>query len=224
MPRTIEEKINSNREYRRINAEFRALDNSADDDSEKKYIVEGYACTFNEPYELYSGGGYRMMEQITPDAFRGCDTSDVIMQFDHEGRVFARTSNNTLAVFPDEKGLYIRADLSGTERQRDLYEDIRTGLITKMSFGFVVADGGDVWETKQDGDGVITDTRTITAIRKLYDVSAVSIPANDGTEISVRSLVDGVIEKREAERLKAEADKREIEKQKLALRLRLMED
>ena len=139
------------------------------------------------------------------------------MQYDHEGRVFARMSNNTLTVIPDEKGLLIEADLGGTELGRQLFEEIRGGYTNKMSFGFTV-DGEEVRDMK-DADGKDLTVRTITSVRKLYDVSAVSLPANDATSISVRSLTDGEIERIQAERLEAEA--LELRRRKLLARAKL---
>ena len=166
-------------------------------------IVRGYASTFNEPYTLYEDDEWRLDEVVDANAFAGTDMSDVIMQYDHEGRVFARISNNTLTVTPDERGLLIEADLGGTELGRQLYEEIKGGYTNKMSFGFTV-DADEIKDSKSE-DGKQLTTRTITSVRKLYDVSAVSLPANDATSISVRSLTDGEIERIRAERLEAEA-------------------
>jgi HK97 family phage prohead protease len=143
-------------------------------------------------------------EQVDPSAFDNTDMSDVIMQYDHEGRVFARTNNNTLTVTPDEKGLYISADLGGTELGRGLFEEIRGGYTDKMSFGFIV-DKDEEMRTDAE-DGRVDILRTITGISKLFDVSAVSIPANNGTSIgaTTRGLIDGAIDKIRAERLEAE--------------------
>ena len=116
--------------------------------------------------------------------------SDVIMQYDHEGRVFARTRNKTLTVVPDEHGLKIRADLSGTTIGRQLYEEITGGYTDRMSFGFTVKE--DDRKRSEEG-GKRTILRTITKIGKLFDVSAVSLPANDATEISSRNISDGLI-------------------------------
>ena len=63
-----------------------------------RMVVEGYACTFGQAYDLYDSADYKITEQIDARAFDGCDMSDVIMQYDHEGRVFARNRNN-YAVF-----------------------------------------------------------------------------------------------------------------------------
>lgn len=181
-------------------------------DESEEMIVRGYASTFNQPYLLYSDSDIEIREQIDRDAFREADMSDVILQYNHEGRVFARMSNGTLGVSTDDTGLGIVANLGGTEIGRGLYEEIKGGYTNKMSFGFRV--NGEEWESREE-NGKILELRTIMAISKVYDVSAVSIPANDGTSISVRNLTDGVIEKVKAERLAAF----ELEKKKTLLRL-----
>ena len=201
------------REYRDFTLTVEELENKDDG----KMMVRGYASTFNEPYTLYSDDAYEVREQIDPHAFDNADMSDVIFQYNHEGRVFARMSNNTLSAIPDEVGLAITADLGGTEIGRGLYEEIKGGYTTKMSFGFRVK--SDAWEESKDGNKLI-ETRTIKEIEKVYDVSAVSIPANDGTSITVRNLADGVIEKVKAERLHA----LEIKRQKLKTKIRLKGD
>lgn len=183
--KTIEEKLSQGRSYR--NMQMRA-EGSAEDEC----IVEGYATTFNEKYLLYRWSDYEVYEEIDPHAFDECDMSDVIMQYDHEGRVFARLSNKTMELKIDKHGLHVRADLSGTQIGRQLYEEIKGGYTSKMSFGFSVKeDKREIVEDKETGK--ITVHRTITKISKLYDVSAVSLPANDGTEISARSYGEGVI-------------------------------
>lgn len=182
------------REYRNMTVEVRA----AEDDS--KMIVEGYATTFNQPYTLYESKYFRIIEQVAPTAFAECDMSDVIMQYDHEGRVFARNKNGTLELSVDSIGLKVRADLGGTDIGRQLYQEIKGGYTDKMSFSFKVEEDQKVYTTEHDKD-FETCTRTITKISKLYDVSAVSIPANDMTSISARRYADGVIEYIQAERL-----------------------
>ena len=208
--------VKSEREYRDMTMEIRSDENEEVEQEERK-IVKGYASTFNEPYTLYEDDDWRFNEVVDARAFDTTDMSDVIMQYDHEGRVFARISNNTLTVIPDEKGLLIEADLGGTELGRQLYEEIRGGYTNKMSFGFTV-DGEDYLDTR-DADGKALTVRTITSVRKLYDVSAVSLPANDATSISVRTLTDGEIERIRAERL--EAEKLELRRRKLLAKAKL---
>ena len=207
--------VKKDREYRDMTMEVRTAENAEAPDERK--IVRGYASTFNEPYTLYETDDWRFNEVVDAKAFDNTDMSDVIMQYDHEGRVFARMSNETLKVTPDERGLLIEADLGGTELGRQLFEEIRGGYTNKMSFGFTV-DGEDILDTR-DADGKDLTVRTITSVRKLYDVSAVSLPANDATSISVRSLTDGEIERIRAERLEAEA--LELRRRKLLARAKL---
>jgi hypothetical protein len=207
--------VKSDREYRDMTMEIRTAEN--EEATEERKVVKGYASTFNEPYTLFEDDSWRFNEVVDARAFDNTDMSDVIMQYDHEGRVFARMSNNTLTVVPDEKGLLIEADLGGTELGRQLFEEIRGGYTNKMSFGFTV-DGEDYLDTK-DADGKALTVRTITSVRKLYDVSAVSLPANDATSISVRTLTDGEIERIQAERL--EAEKLELRRKKLMLEIDL---
>lgn len=193
--------ISKDREYRDMTLAAIEAKQDEEDQAEERKVVEGYATTFDAPYVLYEDEDLVFLEQVDAKAFENTDMNDVIMQYNHEGRVFARQSNGTLEVKADDKGLYISADLGGTEIGRELFEEIRGGYTNKMSFGFKV-DGEDWDEQRKDGekDRVL---RTITSISKLYDVSAVSIPANDATSISVRELSDGVIKRAEAERLKA---------------------
>lgn len=188
-------KLENGREYRAMVMEVRAVDGT-----EENMIVEGYATTFNQPYLLYDGRYYKVIEQIAPTAFEGCDIADVIMQYDHKGRVFARTKNGTLSLTVDSVGLKVTADLSGTDIGRQLYQEIKGGYTDKMSFGFVVAEDQRDSVVDHEND-VETVTRTITKFKKLYDVSAVSIPANDMTSISARRFADGVIDGIKAERL-----------------------
>ena len=208
--KSIEEKLTEGRQYRAI-VEVRAIPEELTD----KKIVEGYATTFNEPYELWrDGDDYVFLEQVDRNAFDKADMADTIMQYDHEGRVFARVSNGTLELEADDHGLKIRADLGGTEIGRQLYEEIKGGYTDKMSFGFTV-DQDERLITEDNERGTITVLRTIKSIGKLYDVSAVSLPANNATEISARSWCDGVITQLTEERRKAEERERQKKKIKI---------
>ena len=207
--------IKSDREYRDFNVGF--LDAQ---EGEERRGVKGYATTFGNAYTLYSDNEYELREIMAQEAFEGTDISDVIMQYNHEGRVFARVSNGTLSVHTDETGLAIEADLGGTELGRQLYEEIRGGYTDKMSIGFKVDRDADVWTREKDADGKVIETRTINKVLKLFDVSAVSIPANDATSISVRALVDGEIDKLKAERL--EAERVELERRRAEIRAKLL--
>ncbi len=159
---------------------------------DSEYYVEGLATTFDSPYLLYEWDGVKYYEIIARSALEGADMSDVIMQYNHAGKVLARQSNGTLGIEPLDQGLFIFADLSKSRAAKDMYEEIANGLITKMSWAFTVLEDSYNKETR---------TRTILKIKKVYDISAVSYPANSGTEISARSWIDGVIEAEKQELL-----------------------
>ena len=207
--------MKDNREYRSMT--MRAAEPI--EGEEERMVVEGYASTFDDPYMLWSDDEVEVWEQVDKTAFEETDMSDVIMQYDHEGRVFARIRNNTLQVAPDEKGLFVRADLGGTDIGRGLYQEIAGGYTDRMSFGFIVgADRREVIEGEGDKTKMM---RTITKVAKLFDVSAVSLPANDGTSISasVRGF-EGVIEEARAERLKMQ--EMELKRQRLSVKAKAL--
>ena len=204
-------RIQEGQQYRSM--ELRAVKNGNEN---PEYRVSGYSTMFNQPFVLYrdkwGGQEYEIREQVDSHAFDSADMSDVIFNLNHEGRVFARQSNGTLKLTIEEKGLRVDAYLGGTEEGRKIHQEIEGGYLTKMSYRFVVEDD-EVKEFSEGDKRVIL--RTITNIRKLYDVSVVSIPADDHTSISARSFSDGLIEKLQAERL--EAEKKEEEKRQAVL-------
>lgn len=191
LPDKLLRKLESGREFREM--QFNAVD-----DNEK--IVEGYATTFNQPYLLWDEDDYKVYEQVDSRAFESCDLTDVIMQYDHMGRVFARNKNNTLKFNTDSIGFKIKGNLGGTELGGQIYEEVKGGYSDKMSISFIV--DKDKRESITDENGITIVTRTILSIKKLFDVSIVSIPANDMTSISARSFCDGLIAEIKAERLK----------------------
>lgn len=201
--------IKPNREYRN----FGTFEKREDQDA-KEYRVSGYASTFDS-YLLYDIDGVNCYERIDKNAFDGADLSDVVFLRDHEGEVFARNKNDTLKLTVDERGLFTETDLSSTTGSREMYEGIESGLYSQMSFAFTVAE--DDIEENEDG----SFTRVIKRMKKLYDVSAVSFPANPSTNIGVdaRSAFNGAIEQRTAERLAAEVRNREKEKMKLKIKM-----
>ena len=175
--------------------QYRTMPFSTPKQAEKKNkfdsdcYVEGYAAKY-EKYELFRFDDRIVYEEFVPGCFRDCDMSDIIFQYDHHGKVFARLSNNTLTVEPDEIGLFICADLSKTSSARSMFEDIECGNVTKMSWGFMP--DYKTLETIEQGKEI---TIRHHRIEKIYDVSAVSIPANNDTEIQARNFANGAIDK-----------------------------
>jgi HK97 family phage prohead protease len=168
-------KLKNQKEIRRVcDFELRALEGA--DDFNKMY-VEGYAAKFDKETVLFEYDGIEYKEKIDRNAFIEADLRDVIFNYNHTGKVMARTRNKTLEVRTDDTGLYFRAKLGGTEEGRRLYEEIKGGYIDRMSFQFSI---------REDSDDNNTNTRTIMKVKRLYDVSAVDIPAYDDTSVSAR--------------------------------------
>lgn len=180
---------------RRNDREFRSFKEFEIRKNEEEMVVEGYAVTFNDPTIMYSYDGIDYKEQIDDRAFENADMKDVIFNYNHGGKVIARTRNKTLELKVDKKGLYIRAKLDGTDEGRKIYEEIKGGYIDKMSFAFTVSESA--YDTENH-------MRTIRKVKKLYDVSAVDIPAYDTTSISARSFFELEREKEQKALDKAE--------------------
>lgn len=188
------------KEIRKLDLQFRA-----EDTEDGKMEIKGYAAVFNSP-ETYS-----YTEVISERAFDNADMSDVVLRYNHNDSfmVLARTRNHSLELNVDEKGLFIDAKLQDDiTDHRNIFNAIKSGLIDKQSFAFVVD------EDDYDYD---TDTRTITKIGKVFDVSVVDQPFYNATDVSVaRNQNDEFLEKREQLR-KEHEDKLKLEEKKKEL-------
>lgn len=176
---------------RKFEFETRAVKNDQGDE----LYVEGYAAIFDSPTVLFEYEGVEYKEQICRGAFDGCQMSDVIFNYNHEGKVLARTRNKTLELSIDEKGLKIRARLDGTEEGRRLYEEIKGGYVDRMSFAFTV---------REESFDTTEHQWNVRKIKRLYDTSAVSIPAYDDTSIEARKSF--ILEAEAQEKAKAAAE------------------
>lgn len=187
-----------NKEVRLLDVELRTPK-----DDEEKMVIEGYAITFNEP----ATHGYT--EIISDKALDNTDMTDVPLKYNHEDShlIMARTRNHSLELKKDDKGLFIHAELIDTQSNKDIYKSIQAGLIDKMSFGFTVR--GDEYDYD-------TDTRTITDIEKLFDVSVVDMPFYDTTSVYARNENDDFLARREELR-KEHEEKLAEEQRKQAL-------
>lgn len=192
------------------NRQFRPMQplevRQAEENAESDFLVSGYAMKY-EPYKLYEDRNGPVFEEFKRNAFNGSDMGDVIMLYDHQGKVLARTSNNTLKVTLDDTGMYMEADLSKSRAAKEMYEEIQAGLVTRMSWSFMTGD----YHFDKESRTIIHDS-----VKKVYDVSAVGIPANNDTNINARKFVDGVINEFETERFQ-EQEKRK----KLQLKIKL---
>lgn len=188
------------KEIRKLDLQFRA-----EDTEDGKMEIKGYAAVFNSP-ETYS-----YTEVISEKAFDEADMSDVVLRYNHNDSfmVLARTRNKSLTLNVDDKGLFIDAKLQDDiTDHRNIFNAIKSGLIDKQSFAFVVD------EDEYDYD---TDTRTITKIGKVFDVSVVDQPFYNATDVSVaRNQNDEYLEKRNQLR-KEHEDKIKLDEKKKRL-------
>lgn len=140
--------------------------------------VAGYAAVFDQETDI--GGFFR--ETIAPGAFaEAVGRDDVVLLVDHAGLPLARTRSGTLELSEDGHGLAIRAalDASDPDVQR-VVPKLRRGDLDKMSFAF--------FPEREEWDE--TGPVPVRTIRQaaLHDVSIVTFPAYDGTEVGLRSL------------------------------------
>lgn len=196
----------SERQLRRFSFQTRAAASETEDGAAQGLYVEGYAVRFDSPTVLFEYDGREYREQIDAHAFDGAVMDDVVMNYNHGGKVVARTRNHTLELRTDPAGLYIRARLDGTEEGRRLYDEIAGGYIDRMSFAFTIR------EESFDAEAALW---TVRKVKRLYDVSAVDIPAYADTSIEARWA--GLIASAEEKRKKALA----LQRKRLALRCRL---
>lgn len=156
------------------NLELRSFDGS------EKEVVTGYALKFNR-WSSVLGGWFK--EIIDQRALDQADMSNVVALFNHdESKVLARTGVN-LKLDVDDIGLRFEFTPNGTTYAKDLVENIRSGIITQCSFAFTISQDSDSEEWRDGDDGIME--RRINRFDKIYDVSAVTIPAYPDTDVVV---------------------------------------
>lgn len=178
------------KEIRKLDMQFRA-----ETTEDEKMEIKGYAVVFNSP-ETY---GYT--EIISKSALDNAKIDDVVLRYNHNDSfmVLARTRNGSLKLNKDEKGLFMDAVLQDDiTEHKNIFNAIKTGLIDKQSFAFTV---------EEDEYDYETDTRTITKIGKLFDVSVVDQPFYNATDVSIASKNDDFLERRAELRKQYEENK-----------------
>lgn len=184
-----DKKYNNSMEKRLFNIETRM------EEGETMNVV-GHASVYNTMSEDL--GGFR--EIIAPGAFDDVLENDVRALINHDGNlILARTTSGTLKLSTDEKGLKYEFDMPQTSYGKDLAISMKRGDVTQSSFAFTVEN--DNWETK---DGM--DVRTITKVKRLFDVSPVTYPAYPDADDLVIAQRGLSVYKEKQERLKEEKD------------------
>lgn len=197
-------------ELRAFNFEVRA-----EQDEKHGNILTGRPIVYDQRTDL---GWYD--EIIEQGALMDTDLRDVRFLVNHNTDMIplARSRNNnansTMQMSIDEEGMLIRVDLDveNNSEAKNLYSAVERGDIDGMSFMFTV--DGDKWDDIESEHPV----RTITAISRVLEVSAVTFPAYEQTSISARGL-DVALEnaKSSLENVKAEARAIEQKKQKIRI-------
>lgn len=162
---------------------------SSDDDD---MTVSGYFAVFDQSTELYPGEN----EVIKKGAFTASlKKEEVVALWNHDSqKVLGRTSNDTLELEEDDHGLKGTLHIAPTSYGKDVYQLIKRGDLAGCSFGFYVNDYQDVAK-----DGSVTHEITKA---QLLEVSVVTWPQYEQTEIAVRSKNDSATFYREAEKKK----------------------
>lgn len=191
-----------------------------DSTEDNKNRIEGHAAVFNQTTDI---GGF-FYEIIERGAFDGCDFSDVALFVNHEQDEIplARSrlsGNSTMQLRVDEVGLYMNAeiDIENNLNASALYSAIRRGDIDGMSFAFRIKE--QKWENLDSE----MPTRKILKIAKVYEVSAVNMPAYEDTEIFARDKksLESAKETLQEARSSNNLDSLELEREKLKLKLKL---
>lgn len=198
------QKLRTNRQYRSFGVNVSENGEGQQD----QMWVEGRAVVFDCPTVLFTVDGNDYSETVDRHAFEGTQMDDVIFNYNHSGHVMARTKNGTLQLDVRDDGLYVRARLDGTAEGREIYQNIKDGYIDKMSYQYTVREEAYDSETR---------TSCVQKIKRLYDVSAVDIPAYDNTSIEARR--DSILEAEAAAEKAREALAEDERKRKAAAEL-----
>ncbi len=142
--------------------------------AETPLIIEGLAIPYETPAEI---DGYT--EIVRAGALDGVNLDNVILCCNHNtGDVPLARSPKTMTLTVTGTGLEFQATLPDTEQGREVYTAVKRGDLTKMSFAFAVADGGETFEN---------NTRTITRIERIFEISPVNFPAYNDTAVFARN-------------------------------------
>ena len=158
--------------------EIRAAEPTAD--GAQALILRGRPILYDTPTLIKDVGG-SYTEIIRKGALDGADLSDVRLLYNHDlGKVPLARTPKTMSLKVDEEGLTFEAVLPETAGAKEVYEAVKRGDLSGMSFAFTVPEGGDDYDAK-------TNTRAIRQIAKVYECSVVPYPAYPTTSIEARS-------------------------------------
>lgn len=183
---------------------LRALDQD-DKENDQSKTISGTAISFNSQSKDLGG----FTEIVSPDALNGVDLSNVYLVLDHDlSKPLAKNGVN-LTLTPDDNGLNFEATVdTSVSYVSDVYNLIQQGVVDSMSFAFTVPDNGDSWIEDESGNIV----RTINQIDQLFEISIVTIPAYNSTDVEVatRSYENFIAENNKQDNSKSKGEKRNM--------------
>ncbi len=151
----------------------------------KGLYIEGRPILYDTPTTIKESFG-EYTEIIERGALDGADLTDSRLLYNHDlNRIPLARTPKTMQFIVDQAGLLMRAELPGTEEGKAVYTAVKRGDLTGMSFAFTVPEGGSAFDPK-------TNTRTISKIKKVYEVSVVPFPAYPETSVEARSEIKNI--------------------------------
>lgn len=167
-------------------------------DADGKKYINGYFAVFNSNYQLWDGA----TESVDSHAFDGVLDSDIRCLIDHDTRlVLGRTKSGTLSLKVDDKGLWGEVEINESDQDAmNLYARVQRGDVDQCSFGFEITS-----EDYAESENAVH--WTIKSVN-LYEVSVVTFPAYEDTQVSARKKEFNTIRSRKLEQRKIEMLKR----------------
>lgn len=154
-------------------SQIRAVNNN-----DGSYTVTGYAVVFNQPSQPLP-----FIEYISRDALNDVDFSKTLLLYAHDyNKILARADSATLKTEIDDNGLKFTAKIPDTTLGTDTFKNVQAGNVKGCSFGFTIANGGDRWDTRDDG----TTVHYVDEIDTVSELTLTAIPAYEETSVSAQ--------------------------------------
>lgn len=154
-------------------SQIRAVNNN-----DGSYTVSGYAVVFNQPSQPLP-----FIEYISRDALNDVDFSKTLLLYAHDyNKILARADSASLKTEIDDNGLKFTAQIPDTTLGTDTFKNIQAGNVKGCSFGFTIANGGDRWDTRDDG----TTVHYVDKIDTVSELTLTAIPAYEETSVSAQ--------------------------------------
>lgn len=180
-------------------SQIRAVNNN-----DGSYTVSGYAVVFNQPSQPLP-----FIEYISRDALNDVDFSKTLLLYAHDyNKILARADSATLKTEIDDTGLKFTAQIPDTTLGVDTFKNIQAGNVKGCSFGFTISQGGDRWDTRDDG----TTVHYVDKIDTVSELTLTAIPAYEETTVSaqVKRDLEEYLKNKEEQDLNSKDNSQEV--------------